>query len=133
MFAYRDFIDCFIKEMKNNTDTGSPFAGQRGGITHYSVILCNVLSSRKIKNLYNSYSENNLIATLSDMYFAGTDTTSSTLSWMILYMTKFPEIQKKFQDEIEAVTGNNRQCSVNDRPTYEIICFPDFSYYLNLI
>jgi hypothetical protein len=60
--------------------------------------------------------ENHLIGTLSDLYFAGSDTTSSTLSWMVLYLSKMPHIQKKFQDEIEAITGNTRHCSVNDRP-----------------
>jgi len=34
---------------------------------------------------------------------------------MILYLSKFQDIQTKFQAEIEAVTGNTRAVSVNDK------------------
>ena len=35
---------------------------------------------------------------------AGTDTTAASLSWFILYMIRFPEVQRKCQQEIDKVT-----------------------------
>ena len=39
------------------------------------------------------------------MPVAGTDTSRMTLWWVILYMAKYPEIQAKMQQEIDAVIG----------------------------
>mmetsp|Transcript_14738 Transcript_14738/g.41911 ORF Transcript_14738/g.41911 Transcript_14738/m.41911 type:complete len:1188 (+) Transcript_14738:202-3765(+) len=41
-----------------------------------------------------------------DMIAAGTDTTSTTLLWFIKSMQKFPEAQKKVQEEIDRVCGD---------------------------
>ena len=38
-----------------------------------------------------------------DLFLAGSETTSTTLDWGMLFMTEFPEIQKKCQQEIEEV------------------------------
>ncbi|XP_021953079.2 methyl farnesoate epoxidase [Folsomia candida] len=86
----RDFTDAFLKEIAKTTDPNSAFMGKLG--------------------------EDNLVSTLGDLYLAGTDTIATTLSWMILYLSKFPQIQKKFQQEIESVTGNTRKITVSDRP-----------------
>ncbi|OXA41087.1 Methyl farnesoate epoxidase [Folsomia candida] len=86
----RDFTDVFLKEIQKTTDPSSAFHGQLG--------------------------EDNLAATLGDLYLAGTDTTSTTLSWMMIYLSKFPDVQKKFQAEIESITGNSRPTTVSDRP-----------------
>lgn len=70
----------------------------------------------KIKYENNFSIEDNLVATLGDLFFAGTDTTASTLAWMMLYLSKFPEVQRKFHKEIETTTGNSRMCAISDRP-----------------
>ncbi|OXA43620.1 methyl farnesoate epoxidase [Folsomia candida] len=86
----RDFTDVFLKEIRKTTDPNSAFMGKLG--------------------------EDNLVATLGDLFFAGTDTTASTLAWMMLYLSKFPEVQRKFHKEIETTTGNSRMCAISDRP-----------------
>ena len=60
--APRDFIDKFLVEMKNTRDPSSSFFGERG-----------------MTNLAN---------TLFDLFFAGSETTSSTLSWAMLFMAR---------------------------------------------
>lgn len=60
--------------------------------------------------------ERQLVATIADLFFAGSDTTSTTLSWAILYLCKFPEVQREFQKEIAAISNNSRYVSVEDRP-----------------
>lgn len=38
-----------------------------------------------------------------DLFIAGTETTSVSLDWAMLYMIEYPEIQKKCQEELERV------------------------------
>lgn len=40
-----------------------------------------------------SFNEENLITTTLDLFFAGTETTSTTLRWALLYMALYPEVQ----------------------------------------
>ncbi|XP_003411201.2 cytochrome P450 2J2-like [Loxodonta africana] len=82
----RDFIDAYLKEMTKHTG-----------------------------NATSSFQEENLIYSTLDLLFAGTDTTSTTLRWALLYLTIYPEIQEKVQAEIDRVVGQSRQPSLNDR------------------
>ncbi|KAG8511979.1 Cytochrome P450 2C5 [Galemys pyrenaicus] len=54
----------------------------------------------------NYFSDENLVALVSNLFAAGTETTASTLRWAILLMMRYPEIQKKVRDEIKAVVGS---------------------------
>ena len=44
---------------------------------------------------------------LQDLFIAGAETTSSSLTSMILYMILYPEVQKRIQDEIDLVVGRS--------------------------
>ncbi|PKU35690.1 cytochrome p450 2j2-like [Limosa lapponica baueri] len=62
-----------------------------------------------------SFQEENLVACALDLLFAGTETTSTTIRWALLYMAMYPEIQARVQAEIDAVIGQARQPSLEDR------------------
>uniref|UniRef100_A0A8C6QN79 Cytochrome P450 2J6 n=1 Tax=Nannospalax galili TaxID=1026970 RepID=A0A8C6QN79_NANGA len=62
-----------------------------------------------------SFNEENLICSTLDLFFAGTETTSTTLRWALLYMALYPEVQEKVQTEIDSVIGQERQPSLADR------------------
>jgi cytochrome P450 len=47
---------------------------------------------------------------------AGAETTSTTLSWWLLAMLAFPEVQRRAQAEIDAVVGRDRLPSFADAP-----------------
>ncbi|KAL1777341.1 cytochrome P450 2J3 isoform X1 [Sigmodon hispidus] len=81
----RDFIDAFLKEMAKYPDK------------------------------VTSFNEENLICSTLDLFFAGTETTSTTLRWALLYMALYPEVQEKVQAEIDRVIGQKRQPSLADR------------------
>jgi len=49
-------------------------------------------------------SEQNIFRIISDLFLAGSETTSVSLDWAMMYMTEFPDTQKKCQDEIEKVS-----------------------------
>ncbi|KAM9386093.1 cytochrome P450, family 2, subfamily AD, polypeptide 3 isoform 1-T1 [Pholidichthys leucotaenia] len=56
-----------------------------------------------------------LVCTL-DLIEAGTETAATTLRWAFVFMTNFPEIQKKVQAEIDTVVGQSRLPTLADRP-----------------
>ncbi|XP_064349598.1 LOW QUALITY PROTEIN: cytochrome P450 2J2-like [Camelus dromedarius] len=66
-------------------------------------------------NATSSFNEENLIHSTLDLFFAGTETTSTTLCWGLLYMALYPDIQEKVQAEIDRVLGQWQQPSLAAR------------------
>ncbi|XP_057886724.1 cytochrome P450 2J2-like [Melospiza georgiana] len=63
----------------------------------------------------NTFQEEHLMACALDLMFAGTETTSSTLRWALLFMAVHPEIQARVQAEIDEVIGQARPPALEDR------------------
>ena len=53
---------------------------------------------------------------------AGSDTTRAVLSWWSLAMMLYPEVQKRAQDELDAVVGRERLPTFADMPRLPYIC-----------
>ncbi|XP_027708573.1 cytochrome P450 2J2-like [Vombatus ursinus] len=66
-------------------------------------------------NIHSSFNEEQLVVCTLDLFFAGTETTSTTLRWALLYMALYPEIQGKIQAEIDRVVGQSRQPTMADK------------------
>ncbi|XP_064083979.1 cytochrome P450 2L1-like [Macrobrachium nipponense] len=49
------------------------------------------------------FSEGDLMRVIFDLFTAGFDTTSNMLRWMILYAAKYPDVQKRVQEQIDEV------------------------------
>ncbi|MED6255111.1 hypothetical protein ATANTOWER_004820 [Ataeniobius toweri] len=60
------------------------------------------------------YHNDNLLMTVMNLFTAGTETTSTTLRWALLFMAKYPKIQDQVQEELRSVIGG-RQVQVEDR------------------
>ncbi|XP_072045167.1 cytochrome P450 2U1-like [Amphiura filiformis] len=56
-----------------------------------------------------------LFRTVGDLFIAGTETSSTTLKWMLIYMIINPDIQEKAQSEMDDVVGRSRLPSLKDR------------------
>ncbi|CAG7836749.1 unnamed protein product [Allacma fusca] len=85
----RDFIDAYLLQIKETTEEKSSFYKEEG------------------------YKQ--LIAGIGDLFFAGSDTTSTTLSWTMLFMAYNPEVQTKLQMELDSVVGKSRSVSLADK------------------
>uniref|UniRef100_A0AAX7TFT3 Uncharacterized protein n=1 Tax=Astatotilapia calliptera TaxID=8154 RepID=A0AAX7TFT3_ASTCA len=101
----KDFVDIRIREHREILDPASP----RDYIDAF------LIEMAKNEEKDSSFSLSNLHACTMDLFFAGTETTATTLRWGLLYMIYYPDIQERVQAEIDAVVGSSRQPSVSDR------------------
>ncbi|XP_072051725.1 cytochrome P450 2U1-like [Amphiura filiformis] len=62
------------------------------------------------------FDDENLLACISDLFAAGTETSSTTLKWGLLYMVLQPDIQEKIHAEMDSEVGRNRLPTLKDRP-----------------
>ncbi|XP_077126906.1 cytochrome P450 2D15-like isoform X2 [Ranitomeya variabilis] len=63
----------------------------------------------------SSFTEETLLMVISNLFVAGTDTTSNTLRWSLLMMLLHPHIQKKVHEEIDRVIGSDRVPTIEDQ------------------
>ncbi|EFA01264.1 cytochrome P450 15A1 [Tribolium castaneum] len=63
----------------------------------------------------SSFTDDQLMSLCLDLFMAGSETTSNTLGFSVVYMLQFPEVQKKVQDEMDEVVGRNRWPTLQDR------------------
>lgn len=59
--------------------------------------------------------ENNFFQIILELFVAGTDTTSTTLQWALLYMLTYPDIQTKVHQELDAIVGRGRKPGMSDK------------------
>ncbi|KAK0061482.1 cytochrome P450 2J1 [Biomphalaria pfeifferi] len=72
--------------------------------------------SRIVSGEATTMDEINLLRSVFDLFLAGTETTSTTICWFVLYMLNYPQIQKKVFDEINTHIGSGRVPGIQDRP-----------------
>uniref|UniRef100_A0A3P9C7G5 Cytochrome P450 2J6-like n=1 Tax=Maylandia zebra TaxID=106582 RepID=A0A3P9C7G5_9CICH len=97
-----EFVKVKVNEHKENIDPSSP----RDYIDAFLIEMGEVKSGFDLQNL--------CFCAL-DLFGAGTETTTTTLHWGLLYMIYYPDIQGRVQAEIDAVVGSSRQPSMSDR------------------
>ncbi|XP_069995703.1 cytochrome P450 2L1-like [Penaeus vannamei] len=52
-----------------------------------------------------------------DMFTAGSETTTNTLTWMLYYLAAFPDVQTKMQEEVDRVLPKDALPTLDDRPS----------------
>ncbi|XP_032822975.2 cytochrome P450 2J4-like [Petromyzon marinus] len=63
----------------------------------------------------STFTDGNLLNVVGDLFIAGTETSSTTLRWALLYMMAYPQIQERCQREIDEVIGGDRSPNTTDR------------------
>ncbi|CAG5131719.1 unnamed protein product [Candidula unifasciata] len=74
------------------------------------------MKKKKDKKVQSNLNEKNLIAIIRTLFAAGSDTTSTTILWCLLYMLHHPRVQEKVFREIVANVGTERLPNMADKP-----------------
>ncbi|MBN3304565.1 CP2J2 protein, partial [Amia calva] len=106
---YKELAVFVRKELEKHKEDWDPSAPQ----DYIDSYLAEIEKSKE--DIVCSFHERNLVVCTLDLFLAGTETTSTTLRWALLYMMKYPEIQEKVQAEIDRVIGQARPPSMADR------------------
>ena len=88
----RDYTDTYIQERKRVEEAGdinSSFYGNLGDL-----------------NFKNSYF---------DLFLAGSETTSTSLTFSVLYLVSYPKVQRKLHEEMDSVVGRSRLPQFDDQ------------------
>nr|XP_054768254.1 cytochrome P450 2J6-like [Lytechinus pictus] len=65
-------------------------------------------------DIASSFSKIQLIGCINDLFYAGSETTTTTLKWCILFMMAYPKVQSRVQDELDHVVGRERTPRLDD-------------------
>ncbi|XP_060245195.1 cytochrome P450 2C70-like isoform X1 [Meriones unguiculatus] len=86
-------------------------------------------------NRKSEFTMDNLIVTVSDLFHAGTETTSSTMKYGLFLLLKHPEVTAKIQEEIARVIGSHRSPCMQDRNQmpYTDAVLHEIQRYIDLI
>ncbi|XP_013381430.2 cytochrome P450 2J3-like [Lingula anatina] len=60
--------------------------------------------------------DESMVRAIVDLFSAGTETTSLSTTWAILFLVCYPEIQRELHKEIMQVIDNGRRPSLQDKP-----------------
>ncbi|XP_075427027.1 cytochrome P450 2J2-like isoform X8 [Ascaphus truei] len=91
-FRYFHILCAFIqREIEQHRETlrGQPAAGQEMDVIDF--YLTQICKTRG--DLSSTYTEDNMVQLVADLFMAGTETVTTTLRWALLYMVAFPDIQ----------------------------------------
>ncbi|XP_007536662.1 cytochrome P450 2B11-like [Erinaceus europaeus] len=100
------FIGCSVERHRETLDPSAP----RDFIDTYLLKM-----DKEKSNPNTEFHQKNLIITALSLFFAGTETTSTTLRYGFLLMLKYPHIRERVHKEIDQVIGSHRAPVLNDR------------------
>ncbi|KAI0069315.1 cytochrome P450 [Artomyces pyxidatus] len=97
----------------------------RSGTARPSITLANLQEIDDIDSPESEEAQRLITEASGSLYSAGADTTVSTMASFFLMLAQYPDIQKKAQAELDAVTGRARLPDYSDRarlPYIDAIC-----------
>ncbi|XP_073082564.1 cytochrome P450 2A13 [Manis javanica] len=106
LLGLEDFVTKKVEENQRTLDPNSP----RHFIDSFLIRM-----REEGKNSNAEFNLKNLVLTTLNLFFAGTETVSTTLRYGFLLLMKHPDVEAKVHEEIDRVIGKNRQAKFEDR------------------
>ncbi|NXS83796.1 CP1A5 protein, partial [Erpornis zantholeuca] len=82
-------------------------------ITDSLIELC--LDKKVEKSSTTQIPKEKIVNLVNDLFGAGFDTVTTALSWSLMYLVKYPDIQRKIQEELDQTIGRERRPRLSDR------------------
>jgi cytochrome P450 len=115
--AVRIRDEMFVKLLKEHRETHKPEQPR-----DFADIMIDVQASETIKDETDEsgkkLSDDEILMILGDVIQAGTDTSASTVEWLIALLVNNPRIQDKMHEELDRVVGKDRLMTSEDQLPY---------------
>ncbi|CAO2585355.1 Cytochrome P450 2C18, partial [Lemmus lemmus] len=125
-FYVKNYVLEKVKEHEKTLDMANP---------RYFINFFLIKMEQEKHNQKSEFTIESLVATVTDMFGAGTETTSTTLRYGLLLLMKHTDVTAKVQEEIECVVGRNRSPCMRDRShmPYTDAVVHEIQRYIDLI
>uniref|UniRef100_A0A6J0SHH0 Cytochrome P450 2C19-like n=1 Tax=Pogona vitticeps TaxID=103695 RepID=A0A6J0SHH0_9SAUR len=107
MFSIQAFIAQKVKEHERTLD---PLSVPRDFVDSFLIKM-----QQEKNNPKTEFTQENLMMTIYDLFIAGTETTSTSLRYLLMVLLEHPTVQAKVQEEIDRVIGRERMPAMKDR------------------
>ncbi|XP_059102922.1 cytochrome P450 2C26-like [Peromyscus eremicus] len=105
-----DYIRSYLLEKIKDHQESLNVANPRDFIDYYLI-----KQKQENHNQQSEFTLEQLVTTVSNLFAAGTETTSTTLRFALLLLLKHPHVTAKVQEEINRVVGRHRSPCMQDR------------------
>ncbi|XP_072035594.1 cytochrome P450 2U1-like [Amphiura filiformis] len=103
----KEFIGSIVSDHKKTFDPDN--------LRDYVDVYLNEIQRNQGSSKSSELNDPNLLSTLVQLFVTGTETASTTIRWILLYLIANPDIQLRVQNEIDHVVGRNRLPRLTDR------------------
>jgi cytochrome P450 len=127
------FIEAYISEkIKKHVDNFDEFHEPNNFIEAF-LLEQHKLNKQNVKS--HTFTEKQLSTLIFELFIAGTDTTSNSLTWSILMLALYPDVQKRCQEEIDSKIGRERSPTMKDKQNtpYISAVFDEVQRYSTLV
>ncbi|CAI4229435.1 unnamed protein product [Auanema sp. JU1783] len=70
---------------------------------------------RELEEDFESFSNRQLVNVCFDLWFAGFDTTFTTIQWALIYLANNPDVQEKMREELATVIGKDQMVTMAEK------------------